>query len=482
MKVPLPLLAVCCFLTSAAIAAKPRPTPLTIDSIQVILETMTIPKLELHEATLAQVVAALRTQIRRQDPHNIDIPFFIETHTFLGPVAPSDWHYANSALKPPGPNNPVIENSEDVRITMPFTELPLIELLKYVTDLAHTQYWIWPDGIHIVDLGEPEPLFTRDFRIPREFRRYYEPADRDGHTKESGMIFGDFRQFLADKGVFFPEGARVVVNGDHTQLTAHTTKEQLARIETLLNSEPPVLPIRCPQPGPEVPKVLGLGTAPEGAELQKKLQKIVLPAITLENVSMYEAAARLTELSVRSDQPRPHERRGVQILLEDENPPSESPPDLLIVEKESQAFPPEQKISYSASKVSLADALHAVASRAKGYVTLRDTRVYFTKAPHPNLVSRTYRSPPQLQQALLEHSPAPKEWEQLREPDQPSATAWLWSDGVTSPPEKSTVYIVRRDELIVRNTPVYQQKVEALILKEWREYYASDEWRKRKPR
>lgn len=437
------------------------------------LEGTILPKVEFHEATLDEAIAILRDQIHRHIPRDTNLALRLENHE------PAE----------PNPQNSISSEWDHAKITAEFSKIPISEALRYLTTITSTKVSIRADGVYIVHVNESDPLVTRVLQIPKAFRQYFMASFG---SQRSGIQAGraatalatalepspqkldpaiSLRNFLIANGVSLPVKTEVTVDDKFTRLTVHATEEQIEKIKTVF----------ADFLGPEVPKA-----EDKKPDVRKKLQSIVLPEIVLKDVSLHDAAIILTKLSARCDQPRPHEQLGMHIALEDESDPINRQPDAFTgLPLPSADFPPERKISYSAKNVSLGDALKAIADLAKGYASPRDYEVYFTKEPHPYIVTREYHISPLSLDALAKRSPG-RLLDALRDPDQQQkAKNWL-EDGGLSPRDhawkESGIYIVRDNRLIIRNTPEFQEKVEEAVLADWHEYYAAEEAKKKKAR
>jgi len=485
MIVRFPSLVACALLACAAIASaekpKPAPKPLTEAQVRQTLERLIIPKLEFRETSLRDALDFLSQEAKRLDPKGRGIPFLVRiTPPPTGTVGVPGIPGLHSA---PGTPIPPFDPAK-TPLTVSLTEIPFIEALRYVTGLANLKFWIRPDGIHIVALHEPEPMFTRDFRIPADFYSSGEKQDALGRPDGGAILKKDPRQFLIDNGVHFPAGAAAILNDQATRLTVHTTKDQFELIAALLKPTKPV-----PIPGPEVPKTISpeaRGDSPD--YLRRKMQTIVLPAVTMTDVSLKDAIGTLRELSVRHDTRSPRSSRGVNIVLrrpEPEDPPggAAAVPDLdaLPADHRPSLHQTEPLITYTATKVPLLTAIEAVAKLGQHHVNVQTYAVCIQKAAPPEtLITREFLVPPT---GLPRAASSPAEaLDRIGMAEQESAKKWLVSSGVTFNGEASAIYIARTRRVIVRDTEKRLQEIEKQNEAAWREYYAAEKAKKGKRR
>ena len=174
-------------------------------------------------------------------------------------------------------------------------------------------------------------------------------------------------------------------------------------------------------------------------------------------MSLRDAAHTLGQLSVRYDFHKPQRKKiGVNVVVKDSEPSDES------AVADDRAL-----ISYSAKKVSLLDAVEAVAKLGGRKIEINRYAVSLVPKTAPEtLVTWEFLVPPDFAPRPIPGPPTPYEV-----PD--DAKNWLISGGVKFPQPPAAVYIARSRRLIVRDTEerlkLVQQQTEAA----WREYYAA---------
>ena len=431
-------------------SAKPAAAPAPEAWVERQLDRIIIPRVELRDILFIDAVDFLRKEARRCDPRGKGIPISLqlEPSTPAEPAAP----LVIPGL-PPGPN-PV--SPDALKITISLTKVQLREALRYFAGLANMKVWVRPDGVHIVPALEPEPMFTREFAVPADFFPWLEKQDQVAKTDTAVKTRNNFQEYLILNGVLFPEGASALLNPRSTRLTIRNTKDQLELIKVIIEqfrqfNSPAV-------PGPEVPKVSPPRESPEtAAALKKTMGAIVLRNVVIKELSLRDAARKLGQLSVRYDfREPPRNKIGVNIVVKD--------PETL---DENTAVDGGPLVSYSAEKVSLLDAVEAVAKLGGRRIEINRYAVSLVPKTAPEtLVTWEFLVPPDFAPRPIPGPPTPYEV-----PD--DAKNWLVSGGVKFPQPPSAVYIASSRRLIVRDTEerlkLVQQQTEAA----WREYYAA---------
>lgn len=258
------------------------------------------------------------------------------------------------------------------------------------------------------------------------------------------------------------------------------------------------VPHPTPLPGPNVPKVVTSPDSIKLAELKERLGQIKLPKVELEEIKLADAVEALAALSRRDDLPIHGKTRGVKICLAEnaeggvvrdlvreeipETPASQQIPGLEQPSLPLFGFELNPKISYSATNVSLADAVEAVARLSHRHVYLLADTVYLTKLEHaPALLERTYIMPPSWLKEVAEQQSKPKtQADQARGMHDylEMIARREKSDPLSTP---SSTISLREGKIIVRDTEAQHLIVSDEIEAGWREYYTSQKAKEQKP-
>jgi general secretion pathway protein D len=153
------------------------------------LERIILPKLEFHEATIREAIDYLKKKSVDLDvdsppgDRGVNIVLKLEASAGGGPAMPAAGGAAPAggipgipgldAVPPAGapagaaaaPAAP-LGNPADTRITVSLTNIPLIEALKYVTNLASLKFKVEPYAVSVVPLSEStDVLVTKEWKI-----------------------------------------------------------------------------------------------------------------------------------------------------------------------------------------------------------------------------------------------------------------------------------------------------------------------------
>ena len=164
-------------------------TTVSTEKIRRKLESIIIPKLEFHEATIREAIDFLKKKSVDLDDKSpagekgVNIVLKLEGSGGGGgggalpggPAAPPPGipgipglDAAPAAAAPGGmaPAAGPATSPADVRITVSLTNIPLVEALKYVTGLANLKFKVEPFAVSVVPLSEPtDVLVTKEWKI-----------------------------------------------------------------------------------------------------------------------------------------------------------------------------------------------------------------------------------------------------------------------------------------------------------------------------
>jgi general secretion pathway protein D len=141
---------------------------------------------------------------------------------------------------------PVVAPS-DARVTLDLANIPLIEALKYVTQLANLKFKIEPYAVSVVPLGTPtEVLIAKQYKVRPGFigKRPAGDAALAGGLPPDGAKPGggiqsrlDAKEYLIAQGVPFPPNASASYSPATSQLIVRNTPENLEFVDSLVNAD-----------------------------------------------------------------------------------------------------------------------------------------------------------------------------------------------------------------------------------------------------
>ena len=200
----------------SAILEQPVMSARGTQSVNRKLDEIIIPRISFTDATLPEVVDAIRKQSAELDK-STDVP---------------GERGVNIVLK-------LDDTSEAQTITLDLSNLPLREALDYVTRLADLKIKVEPYAVLIVPKTEQtDTLLTKEYRVPPGFITSMPSGANDtgiGGSSEVGV--SKAKQFLESQGVQFSQpGASANFIPSNSTLIVRNTQENLDLVDALVES------------------------------------------------------------------------------------------------------------------------------------------------------------------------------------------------------------------------------------------------------
>jgi len=258
--------------------------PIGTDGVARITEKLnkiTVPKVEFKDATVREAIDFLKQKSREldtdPDPGKKGVNIVLQLTDLSGasapaaaaPAAPAAAAAAPSGI--PGLDTPApapagapaaaaasagpAVNPNEARVTLSLTQVPLMEVLKYITSLSGLKIKIDPYAVSIVPLTTmTEQLITKEFKVPPGFITSQASGDSTtsmsaSATKSGGGGGGSAagnassiakrvqaKEFLENNGVVFPQGASANFIPSSSRLIVKNTQDQLDLIESLVEA------------------------------------------------------------------------------------------------------------------------------------------------------------------------------------------------------------------------------------------------------
>jgi len=250
------------------------------------LNRIIIPKLDFNDATIREAVEFLKQksiQLDTQEPdptrRGVNIVLKLDVGSMgtpeSAPALPAPGAGIPGLEPPPVPGAantgapipsapaalPAVGGGEQ-RITLNLSNIPLIEALHYICELASLKLKIDSYAVEIVPLSEQtDQIITKEYKVPAGFLStapdtsgagdaLSAPATRGGGggttdttgaganipTKQSAM------DVLTADGVSFPPGASAVYFPATSRLVVHNTQSNIDLIDAIINNLTPVVP------------------------------------------------------------------------------------------------------------------------------------------------------------------------------------------------------------------------------------------------
>lgn len=210
------------------------------------LERIIIPKISLEQATLDEAIDFLRTRAAEfdtfeQDPARRGVNFTVN----LG-----------------APDSEIAKRIRNQRINLRLLQVPISQILKYITENTHTTYKTDEFAVIITPAGSSsDELVSRNYRVPPDFLTTLSsgaaadtPADDPfaaaGAARKEGLLAKRLsaKEALAKQGVSFPEGASASLSAATNILqvvNTATNQEAISQIiEAMSKTEPVTIVVK----------------------------------------------------------------------------------------------------------------------------------------------------------------------------------------------------------------------------------------------
>ena len=206
------------------------------------LNRIIIPRIDLRDTTVREAVEFLKQRSRELD-NSTDDPQGKRGVNIVLKLNPSQ----PDLTVPPaeGPTAP-LGGTADTRVTLSLTNVPLIEALRYLTELAGLKYKIEPYAVSIVPITEnTTDLITKKYRVPPGFipagpvtgAEIPAPgAARDEVLEPRIGSRTNALEYLQSQGVTFPTGAFAQYVPASSELIVRNTPDAIDLIDSLVDA------------------------------------------------------------------------------------------------------------------------------------------------------------------------------------------------------------------------------------------------------
>jgi general secretion pathway protein D len=211
--------------------------------VQRKLNEIIIPEISLREAVITDVIKFLSDESRRRDPKGVGVNIVLQIGE-VGAPPPGPEVLPGEA---PGPPPEAIGVGAVRRVTLSLREIPLIEALKYVTQVAGLKFRVEPSAVLVLPKDAPEgELVTRSYPVEsgaiKAVLTLPTPEARGEAIAEYRAVGEaavtvqplDVKQFFTDAGVPFPPGSSLAYNERTSTIIVRNTPENLEIFERIL--------------------------------------------------------------------------------------------------------------------------------------------------------------------------------------------------------------------------------------------------------
>ena len=234
------------------------------DAINRKLNGTLIEKIELPDATLREAVDFLKQKSRdldtsADDPKKRGVNIVLKLPPAQAPAPPQGDETAPTLDQPASPTV-----TENFKVSLSLRNVPLIEAIRYLTELSGLKYKIEPYAVSLIPITEnTDELLTKEFRVKPNFI----PSDTSstesapvpgaqvaGGNKERIKGRSNGTSYLKNQGIPFPDGAFAQYIPSGNKLIVRNTQNALDLIGVLVDGE--------------------MGTAPTQVEIESKFVEI----------------------------------------------------------------------------------------------------------------------------------------------------------------------------------------------------------------
>ncbi len=221
------------------------------------LNRIIIPKIDLRDTTVREAVEFLKQRSRELDSSTEDPQEKRGVNIFLK-LIPSSLAPPSTDLNALPPVEGAAElapvgGSADTKVTLSLTNVPLIEALRYLTELAGLKYKIEPYAVSIVPITEnTTDLVTKKYRVPPGFipastapGTEITPSPGAARIDVTESRIGsrtNALEYLQSQGVSFPSGAFAQYVPASSELIVRNTPDAIDLIDSLVDAAVGVQP------------------------------------------------------------------------------------------------------------------------------------------------------------------------------------------------------------------------------------------------
>lgn len=233
--------------------------PRSTQAITEKLNRIIIPKINLQDVTVREAVEFLKQRSRELDTTTTDpadkqgVNLVLKLPNIPAPTTAVEIPGADGAVGIPGADGAAPMDAmagsqggdANTRITLTLNNVPMIEALRYLTELARLKYKIEPYAVSIVPITEnTSEILTKEYRVPPGFiPNSANTTQGSGLTGKTTMGGRQSAQtYLESLGVPMPTGASAVYIPIGSRLIVKNTADNIDFIDSLVDQAMGVQP------------------------------------------------------------------------------------------------------------------------------------------------------------------------------------------------------------------------------------------------
>ena len=247
---------------SVEIKSDSKSTAPSTTAINKKLNSIILPKINFTDSTVREAIDFLVQKSKTLDPagEGVSIVLKLADEGGAGP-APALAPPPAAAPGIPGldpvpgpaaiPGAPIVGGGSGTRITLTLANVPLLEVIKYITNLANLKYKIEPFAVSIVPLGtSTEELYIKEWKVPPSLFRNTPGGGGGAAAGGAGALppaggaplgggnnlagTSNAKDFLAAAGVTFGQNAFAMYSPVSSSLVVKNTQDQLDLVERVI--------------------------------------------------------------------------------------------------------------------------------------------------------------------------------------------------------------------------------------------------------
>lgn len=252
------------------------------------LDSIVIPKLELHNATVREAIDYLKKKSVELD---VASPAGERGTNIVLKTENRDKEEAAALAAPAG-------SPTDPRITVSLTNIPLTEALKYVTGVANLKFKVEPYAVAVVPITEnTDVLITKEWKVPADL-----VPPTSGSDPNSPVDRETIKNWLIANGLSFNGNSSAILIKNSNRLIVRNTQDQLDLVENIVKAA-------AEDQAAKAAKAAAVSTAPiPQPEIETSKNAFSTFSLNVSDVSFKLAAASLEQghmpdpASVRSEE------------------------------------------------------------------------------------------------------------------------------------------------------------------------------------
>jgi hypothetical protein len=263
MSRSLPLLvstALCSALAApGAFAQEPRPKPFLLtettevkpgnpaakaplpskENILKKLNSIILPRVEFRESTVREAIEYLVKKSKELDPDGEGVNMVLKLEDApvpqVAPVTPGIPGIPGNPAANPGAAPAAPNGVPETKITLSLNNVPLLEVIKYITNLANLKFRVEPFAVTILPIAAAtDELLTKEWKVSAKIFQPQLPGNPGAPSALGGNLSA--KDFLLERGVTFNPGAFAMYSRASSTLVVKNSEDQLDLVDRIVEA------------------------------------------------------------------------------------------------------------------------------------------------------------------------------------------------------------------------------------------------------